>query len=106
MSTQRDAHALAREALQAIDLLMTTIQGGLALRSLVDARETLQSFVNKEQRSDKEVSVQYPTTGGVTLVRGNRFFTIDDHELEIVRDAVNTRKREIRKRQRRESQER
>jgi hypothetical protein len=39
----------------------------------------------------------------VTLVRGGQPFTIMDDELELVRDAVNTRKREVRKRERRES---
>jgi hypothetical protein len=104
MNQRRDARALARDALAAMDALLTIVQGGPALEALVDARETLSNFANqKDSQDDRMLVVQQPALGGITLVRGGRSFTINDDELEQVRDAVNARKREIRKRQRRET---
>ncbi len=104
MNQRRDARALARDALAAMDALLTIVQGGPALEALVDARETLSNFANqKDSQDDRMLVVQQPALGGITLVRGGRSFTINDDELEQVREAVNARKREIRKRQRRET---
>jgi hypothetical protein len=49
---------------------------------------------------DKMLTTTTSSVGGVTLVRGGQHFTINDNELDIVREAINTRKRELRKRER------
>jgi hypothetical protein len=105
MSDQRDARALARNVLASMDALLSIVQGGNALEALVDAREALANFANQKDQpqDDRALTVQLPVMGGVTLIRGARSFTIDDEDLELVREAINTRKREIRKRERRES---
>lgn len=105
MSDAPDARVLARNALDALDALLSVVRGGEALEALVDAREALSHFAQrtpqKNSADDRSLTVQLPALGGVTLMRGSRSFTIDDDELELVRDAVNTRKREVRKKERR-----
>lgn len=104
MSDQRDARALARDALATMDALLSVVQGGKALEALVDAREALSNFAHsRDAQDDRTLTVQLPVMGGITLIRGGRSFTIHDSDLEAVREAINTRKREIRKRQRRET---
>lgn len=95
---------LAQQARNALDALLENIQGGEGGRVLIDARVVLSNYIQRERNhSDRSLTVQMPPVGGVTLVRGGQSFTIQDEELEVVRDAVNTRKREIRKRERREA---
>lgn len=94
---------LARQAIQSLDMLLQNIQGGEGLRVLIDARQALSNLVQRNALlSDKELTTQFPTIGGVSLVRGGQSFTIKDNELELVREAVNTRKREVRKVERRQ----
>lgn len=95
---------LAQQARNALDALLEKIQGGEGGRVLIDARVVLSNYIQRERNySDRSLTVQMPSVGGVTLVRGGQSFTIQDEELEAVREAVNTRKREIRKRERREA---
>lgn len=97
-----DAHILARDTLASLDRLMHALQGGAAFDSLLNTREALTRYVNRQpSRDEGGLQVKFAPAGGVTLLRKGHHFTISDEELELVRDAVNTRKREIRKRQRR-----
>jgi hypothetical protein len=95
---------LARRVLESLDALLQSVEGGEGLRVLVDARGVVSGYVQRGSfQPDKPLTVKPSSVGGVTLVRGGQHFTINDDELETVRDAVNSRKREIRKRERRES---
>lgn len=96
-----DVRTIARDALDAIDALLRALEGGTALDTLFDAREALAKYVQRGMgEDDGALRVNLPPSGGVTLLRHGQHFTIHDDELEEVRDAVNSRKREVRKRQR------
>ncbi len=96
---------LAQRALNTIDALLSSIEGGEGLRPLIDARGVLSGFVHRQRPPhDAPLTTLMPPVGGVTLVRSGQHFTITDEELEQVRDAVNTRKRELRKQARRADQ--
>jgi hypothetical protein len=97
-----DIRALAHNTLVSLDALLRALQGGAAFDVLLDARKALARFVHQEPaRDEAELVVKFAPTGEVTLLREGHHFTIEDEELDQVRDAVNYRKREIRKRQRR-----
>lgn len=94
---------LARQAIVAIDTFLRSLEGGEGLRSLIEARGTLSWYVQQGalQPVEKSLSVQNAAVGGVTLVRGGQHFVINDDELDLVREEINARKREIRKQERR-----
>lgn len=95
---------LAQQAINALDALLERLEGGEGLRVLIDARGALSVYVQRgAMQTDKELTVKASPVGGVTLVRSGQHFTINDEELELVREAVNVRKRELRKRERREA---
>ncbi len=101
---EENIQELARKTLHAMDALLEQVHGGEGLRALIEARQILASFVQQGKLSpSKTLAVQLPPVGGVTMVRGGQTFSITDDELEAVREAINTRKREIRKRERREA---
>lgn len=93
--------ALAIETLAVLDRLLQTVEGGAALDALFDARQVLARFAAQTPPAPTPLAVKLPPTGGVTLVRNGHHFTIPDEDLEAVREAINERKREVRKRQRR-----
>jgi hypothetical protein len=97
-----DPRLLAYETLAALDALLRTLQGGAAVDALLDARKALLKYVSNQPGQEDGLHVDSGPSGGVTLRRGEQHFTIQDDELEQVRDAVNTRRREMRKRQRRQ----
>jgi hypothetical protein len=102
----KNVRNLAEHALQAMDALLQAIEGGGGLRVLIDARGVLSSYVHGEAgRDDTPLTARQSAVGGVTLARGGQHFTINDDELERVREEINTRKREIRKQERRASGE-
>jgi hypothetical protein len=96
---------MAQQAILAIDAFMRSVEGGEGLRSLIEARGTLSWYVQQGalQPGKKSLSVQNAAVGGVTLVRGGQHFVINDDELDLVREQINARKREIRKQERRAS---
>ncbi len=99
---RKNARELAQQALQALDTLLHSVEGGGGWRLLVDARGALSGYVQQgAPPPDTALTVQPAATGGVTLVRGRQHFTITDEELEQVREEINARKRELRKRERR-----
>jgi hypothetical protein len=99
--TTETIEQLARQVRNTLDAFLEKLQGGDGVRTLIDARVVLSSYIQREKvQAEKPLTIQMPSVGGVTLVRGGQAFTIRDEELEIVRDTVNTRKREIRKRER------
>ncbi len=103
MQEQDTAQQRAQQALDALDAFLEKIHGGDGLRVLIEALQVLSSYVQQTKVPHvRALTAQLPPVGGVTLVRGGQPFAITDDELEMVRDAVNTRKREIRKRERRE----
>ncbi len=110
--TWLDAHAsndprvLAQETLESLDALLRVLQGGTAVDALLQAREALKRYINRVPAESDRLQVKFAPSGGVILQRNAQHMTIQDDELEQVRDAVNTRKRELRKRQRRESNQR
>lgn len=97
-----DVRVLAQDVRDALDALLRALEGGKGQDVLRDARVALSRYVvPAPELSDETLRVQFPPSGGVTLARRGKHFTISDDELEQVRDAVNTRKREVRKLQRR-----
>ncbi|NJN68254.1 MAG: hypothetical protein HC884_16845 [Chloroflexaceae bacterium] len=102
---KNNARELAQQALHALDALLRSVEGGGGWRLLVDARGALSGYVQQGAiPPDAPITVQPAATGGVTLVRGRQHFTIVDDELDQVREEINARKREIRKRERRAGQ--
>jgi hypothetical protein len=99
---REDPRLLAYETLAALDALLRTLQGGAAVDALLDARKALLKYVSNQPGQEDGLHVDFGASGGVMLRRGEQHFTIQDDELEQVRDAVNTRRREMRKRQRRQ----
>ncbi len=101
MTDKENYQELAQQALHAMDALLEKLSGGEGLRALVEVRGVLADYVQQGTiKPDKTLQVQIPPVGGVTLVRGGQRCIINDDELESVREAINTRKREIRKRER------
>ena len=98
--TEVQMQRLAQQAIEALDTFLATLEGGTVLPVLLDARESLNSYVQKGAvERNKTLTVKFSPIGGVTLARAGRLFTLDDLDLEPVREAVNTRLREIRKRE-------
>lgn len=99
-----DIRTLARDTLGVLDLLLQRLQGGTARDLLFDTREALAKYVHYGAPSptDAALTVKLTPAGGVTLLRNGQHFTIDDDDLDQVREAINTRRREIRKRLRRQ----
>jgi hypothetical protein len=93
---------LARETLESLDALLRALQGGVAMDRLLDAREALTRYIQREPPRQESLTVKLSPAGGVTLLRGGQHLTIDDSDLDQVREAITVRKREVRKRQRRE----
>lgn len=92
---------LAEEALRAIDALLQSLEGGGGLRALIDARGVLASYVHGHvPPADAPLRVQQNVLGGITLVRGGQYFTLNDEEIDMVREAIAIRKRELRKKER------
>lgn len=101
MTDKENYQELAQQALHAMDALLEKLHGGEGLRAFVEARGVLADYVQQGTiKPDKALQVQIPPVGGVTLVRGGQRFTINDDELEPVRESINVRRREIRKRER------
>jgi hypothetical protein len=100
--SHEDPRLLAYETLAALDALLRTLQGGAAVDALLAARKALLKYVSNQPGEEDGLTAASGPSGGVTLRRGEQHFTIQDDELEQVRDAVNTRRREMRKRQRRQ----
>jgi hypothetical protein len=96
-----DPRPLAQETLASLDALLRALQGGAAFDALLNAREMLAGYIHHAPIRSDALNVKLAPSGGVTLVRNGQHFTIDDAELEAVRDAINERKREVRKLQRR-----
>ncbi|NJK79429.1 MAG: hypothetical protein HC876_03305 [Chloroflexaceae bacterium] len=101
-SASPNVRQLAQTARDGLDALLRAVKGGRAHETLLDARVALGRYIAPGPEAGNDaLSVQFAPGGGVTLVRDGRHFTISDEELELVREAVNTRKREVRKLQRR-----
>ncbi len=98
-----DVRTLAHDTLASLDVLLQALQGGGARDVLFDAREALARYVQHNYGPTDDLTVRLPPSGGVTLVRGGRNMTIGDAEMEQVREAINERKREIRKHERRQA---
>ncbi len=97
-----DVRGVALAARDALDVLLRALEGGRGLDVLRDARVAISRYITPTPESgDDSLSVHVVPTGGVTLTRRGRHLTIYDEELEAVRDAINERKREVRKLQRR-----
>lgn len=97
-----DVRGVALSARDALDVLLRALEGGRGLDVLRDARVAISRYVTPTPESgDESLSVHVVPTGGVALTRRGRHLTIYDEELEAVRDAINERKREVRKLQRR-----
>lgn len=94
-----DVRTIASDTLTLLDALLRALEGGAALDGLLSTREALVKYVNREpgQRANDMLRAHFAPAGGVTLIRNGQHFTIGDEELEQVRDAVNTRRREMRK---------
>lgn len=92
---------LAEDALAALDALLQSLEGGVAFDALLDARQALLKYVQQIPPKPGTLAVRSYSTGGVTLLRDGQHFTISDSELDEVRETINVRKRELRKRQRR-----
>lgn len=100
----QNTREIAQQAINALDALFERLEGGEGFRTLVDARGALSVYIQSGVLPpDTSLAIKPSSVGGVTLVRGGQHFTINDDELEAVRDAVNARKREIRKRERRQA---
>jgi hypothetical protein len=99
---QPDPHTLARETLESLDALLRAMQGGVAMDRLLDAREAITRYIQREPPRQEALTVKLSPAGGVTLLRGGQHLTIPDGDLDQVREAITVRKREVRKRQRRE----
>lgn len=103
-SKASDVRGIALTARDALDVLLRALEGGRGLDVLRDARAAISRYITPmpvPENDDDSLSVHVVPTGGVTLTRRSRHLTIYDEELEAVRDAINERKREVRKLQRR-----
>lgn len=103
-----DVRTLARDTLEPLDRLLHTLEGGTAFDTLLNARAALTRYANRDAANPGEPShdndtltIKLTPAGGVTLVRKGQHLTINDEALEHVRDVINERRRELRKRQRR-----
>lgn len=104
-NSSHDPRTLAQDTLASLDTLLRALQGGMAMDALLDAREALAKYINREPGREDRLSVRLAPSGGVSLIHGGRHLTINDDELDMVREAINTRKREVRKHQRRQHKE-
>jgi hypothetical protein len=103
----QNAQELAQQALTALDGFLRAVEGGEGLRLLIDARGILAHYVQRgEGKPEVALTTKTSPLSGVTLMRGSQHFSIHDSELEIVRDAVNARKRALRKQERAEEKKR
>ncbi len=103
-SRAADVRTTALIARDAVDALLRALEGGKGLDVLRDARAAMSRYVTpvpSAESDDDTLTVQVVPSGGVTLSRRGKHLTINDAELEAVREAINERKREVRKLQRR-----